>query len=301
MAPRSLTAPLLALMIGPALATGCSDNNTSGGDPDMTDSKDMAMSPGDMATPPDMTVPVPTFCPASGGGMLTTAQDGMFIGTWALQSKVSVDQNLPVIGKVTASFTTLSLADMKLDGANKLQMTQKDCKITVNNGTMAAMTTVPNVVPQTTPNSVAPILVCQNGANYTWQRDPVVVQVGMQLQNPATDALPTMATDSRVKDQDGDGKPGVTIKIVTIIASGDAYTVQRQNYSYQSTALPAMGKAAGMTFDRSEQRVVDASNPSLIQNPTGTPNDGASSFKLVKLVGTYDCAKLITDEKTLFP
>jgi hypothetical protein len=38
-----------------------------------------------------------------------------------------------------------------------------------------------------------------------------VVVVGAQLQNPQTDALPTEPEDGRVRDDDGDGEPGVTV------------------------------------------------------------------------------------------
>jgi hypothetical protein len=41
--------------------------------------------------------------------------------------------------------------------------------------------------------------------------EPAGVVIGARLQRPVTDALPTSSSDSRVVDQDGDGKPGVTI------------------------------------------------------------------------------------------
>ena len=41
--------------------------------------------------------------------------------------------------------------------------------------------------------------------------EPAAVVIGARLQSPVTDALPTSSSDSRVVDQDGDGKPGVTI------------------------------------------------------------------------------------------
>ena len=47
----------------------------------------------------------------------------------------------------------------------------------------------------------------------TLETDPAALVLGAALHAPLTDALPTDGSDSRVRDQDNDGNPGVSIKI----------------------------------------------------------------------------------------
>lgn len=285
-----LAAPALALMLAPAIA--CSGSGTSG------DNKDAAMDTPDMATmSTDDMSPASTFCT---GGSLTTAQDSKFIGSWAIQSKVTQSQDVPLIGKKESTITTLSFADFKLDANNQLVMVQRDCRITSTGIPGVSTVTIPDTVPQTTPASTAPIKVCDTAGAITWQRDQATVLVGCKLQNPLSDPLPTTASDPAVFDQDGDKKPGVTIQI-SGFASGDVYTVQRQRYTYTSTALPTAGAASGATIDRSEQNTVDASNPQLKTKVTLNPVDAKSSFRLAAITGITTCTELINKSATLFP
>lgn len=285
-----LVAPALALMLAPALA--CSGSSTSGDNKDAsTDTPDMAtMSSDDMST-------AATFC---GGGKLTTAHDSKFIGSWAIQSKVTQSQNVPGFGVKESTITTLSFADFKLDANNQLVMVQRDCSITSTGVPGVSTVTIPDVVPQTTPNSTAPIKVCDTAGAISWQRDQATVLVGCKLTNPLSDPLPTQATDAAVFDQDGDKKAGVTIQIGGIV-SGDVYTVQRQRYSYTSTALPASGAASGTTLDRSEQNTVDATNQLLKSKVPLAAVDAKSSFRLASITGITTCAELKSKSSTLFP
>lgn len=285
-----LVAPALALMLAPALA--CSGSSTSGDNKDAgSDTPDMAtMSSDDMSA-------AATFC---GGGKLTTAHDSKFIGSWAIQSKVTQSQDVPLIGKKESTITTLSFADFKLDANNQLVMVQRDCRITSTGIPGISTVTIADTVPQTTPNSTAPIKVCDTAGAITWQRDQATVLVGCKLTNPLSDPLPTQASDAAVFDQDNDKKPGVTIQI-SGFASGDVYTVQRQRYSYTSTALPASGAANGATVDRSEQNTVDASNPQLKTKVALNPVDAKSSFRLASITGITTCTELINKSGTLFP
>lgn len=284
-------APALALMLAPALA--CSGNGTSG------DNKDAAMDTPDMATmsADDMSAPA-TFC---AGGTPTTAHDAKFVGSWAIQSKVTQSQNVPGFGVKESTITTLSFADFKLDTNNQLVMVQRDCQITSTGVPGVSTVTIPDAVPQTTPNSTALIKVCDTGGNITWQREQATVLVGCKLPNPLTDPLPTAANDPAVFDQDGDKKTAVTIQINSAFGSGEVYTVQRQRYTYTSAALPTGGAASGATIDRSEQNTVDASNPLFKSKVALTPVDAKSSFRLASISGVTTCTQLINMAKTLFP
>lgn len=296
MSKNSLRTPALALMLAPALAA-CSNGSTMTGDTkDMADPQTMDMA---MMAANDMAMPPPAFCAT---GTLTTAQDNQFIGSWAIQSKVTQSQDVPNIGVKESTVTTLSFADFKLDANNKLVMTQKDCKITSTGVPGISSVTIPDTVPQSTPTSTALVKVCDTGGSFSWQREQATVLVGCKLADPVNTPLPTSKTDPAVFDQDNDTKVGVTIKIGGFV-TGDLYTVQRQRFSYTSMALPAAGKANGSTIDRSEQNTLDATNPLLNQKVALNPVDAKSTFRLAKLSAPVPttCTELINQSATLFP
>jgi len=296
MSKNRLRGPALALMLAPAFGACSNGSSTTG------DSKDMADAPPvDMATSTasDMASP-PMFC---SGGTLTKAQDSQFVGSWAIQSKVTQAQDVPGIGLKESTITTLSFADFKLDAQNQLVMTQKDCRITSTGVPGISTVTIADAVPQTTPSSTAAVKVCDTAGSLSWQRDQATVLVGCKLADPINTPLPTMPNDAAVFDQDGDGKVGITIKIGGTFpgTSGDLYTVQRQRFSYTSTALPSAGKANGTTLDRSEQNTLDATNQLLKQKVALSAVDAKSTFRLAKITGITTCTDLINQSAALFP
>ena len=65
-------------------------------------------------------------------------------------------------------------------------------------------------------------------ANGVMTAGPQAAVIGATLADPLSDALPTDASDARIVDQDGDGKPGVTIKIDTgLLGVKDIYAASR--------------------------------------------------------------------------
>lgn len=290
MYPNKLRGPALALMLAPALA-GCPGSGTAG------DDKDAGSDPVDMISMSTDMAGNPAFCSS---GALTKTHDAKFVGSWAIQSKVTQAQDVPLVGKKESTITTLSFADFKLDGNNQLVMTQKDCRITSTGVPGVSTVTIADTVPQTTPNSTAPVKVCDSAGTITWQRDEATVLVGCKLTDPIKDPLPTLPNDAAVFDQDNDKNPGITIKIGGFV-TGDVYTVQRQRYTYTSAALPTGGTASGATIDRSEQNTVDATNPQLKTKVPLNPLDAKSSFRLASITGVTTCTDLISKAATLFP
>lgn len=73
-------------------------------------------------------------------------------------------------------------------------------------------------VDEATLQALAPIvssgtLAADGGPAWRLSLDPSAVVLGARLTAPLTDALPTDPTDSRVVDEDGDRKPGMSIRV----------------------------------------------------------------------------------------
>jgi hypothetical protein len=129
--------------------------------------------------------------------------------------------------------------------------------------------------------------------------------------SPLTDVLPNAsnyASDSRVWDQDQDGKPGVTLRIVTFPGPGDRYMVRRATWTFAPSRL---------SFDNAwltgtlTQRIEESVLGSLLDS-TGKPDNNlstvapitprtAGSVYQLRCVGpTYTCAALAQDQAALF-
>ena len=138
------------------------------------------------------------------------------------------------------------------------------------------------------------------GANVL--RLPMFPQVeGALLTDPVNDPLPTDASDRAVVDQDGDGNPGITIKLGGLV-SGDLYVVQRQIDELTGIAV-SNDRVVGRYDYTSEQIVLD-SNPQALkvlasQTAKTDPRPCMSTFTMIRVAATWTCADVLADS-TLF-
>lgn len=92
------------------------------------------------------------------------------------------------------------------------------------------------------------------------RRAPTPTGIGIKLADPINDPLPTDPNDPRISDDDGDGKPGVTIRInVAGALSGELYIARREIFEYRLNEL-GDGRLGGHVVDSSEQLVLGASD-----------------------------------------
>jgi hypothetical protein len=129
---------------------------------------------------------------------------------------------------------------------------------------------------------------------------PIVEVVGAHLTDPATEALPTDPTDPRLFDEDGDGKPGVTIKVQGL---GDAYVTQR-TISQPLLVAVSQDRLEGH-FDYTSEQVIVDSLPTTIKALAGQkaivdPNACASTFTAVRVAAASTCADIAGDAGSPF-
>lgn len=220
------------------------------------------------------------------------------VGTYALRSSIASIQDAPIVGKTPSVSTSFALAEIKREGGG-LVIVERACHIEINSeGNVKPE--IPAALPASIPPLESPFRVWDDNGTIRFVRSPKAVPVGVRLANPETDPLPTSDRDARVWDQDGDGKPGVTVRVSGIV-SGDIYVVQRQKSAYRGT-IEADGKLVGLVTDASQQSVVGASVATLKQNVPTTPDPDASksAMRLVKLTEAYECPRLLRERDRLF-
>lgn len=102
-------------------------------------------------------------------------------------------------------------------------------------------------------------------------------------------ALPTRPADPRVRDWDGDGQPGATVRLrLPLLPDAELWIVQRARAMLDG-AVVAPGRVEGgvrvMEFD---QEVIGARPAFLRRTPRQRPDPQASRFRLVRVEGAEE-------------
>jgi hypothetical protein len=136
------------------------------------------------------------------------------------------------------------------------------------------------------------------------RRPPTPTPVGIRLDDPFVESLPTDPADPRIVDDDGDGKPGLTVTIeVTPEFVGELYIARREIFAYEAF-LTEPDLLTGVVTDDSEQLVIGASDPVFASSPANwvqDPDLTKSPIILRRVDETWDCARLAAERDTLFP
>jgi hypothetical protein len=147
--------------------------------------------------------------------------------------------------------------------------------------------------------------IAASAAGYSVLNLPALFEaIGAHLASPS-DTLPTAADDLRVWDEDGDGQPGITIRLSGLV-TGSVYSAQSQTTTVSAVAVSPTRLEGALTFV-SNQNVL-ASDPSTIKglysSSTTAPDTAvcASTFVMVKITAAAapNCASVRAQETTLF-
>jgi hypothetical protein len=289
---RTITMGLAVTIVA---LTACSGSSSSASAADDVDGGGARADTG--ATDASTPVVVPDIDAGDSGIVVEEDVASMVIGLYAERLVTATVSDVPILGKNSTVSTSYGLATIARAGSG-IKITETGCHVDVKSSANVT-TTISDAVPASVPPTDNELRVWLDGGTLRFARLGKAIPVGVKLSDAEAEALPTQAADPRVWDQDGDGHPGITVKIGGI-AAGDIYVVQRQRSSYEGTRGPD-GSLGGPLIDRSDQSVVGASNPLLNQNVAATPDDPAkNSVKLVKLSAPLDCAKLMADVAGVF-
>ena len=135
-------------------------------------------------------------------------------------------------------------------------------------------------------------------------RPPTPTPVGIRLDDPVTESLPTDRNDERIVDDDGDGNPGITVDIeVSEDLRGQLYIARREIFSYTAEQVTP-DRIEGVVVDDSEQLVVGASDPIFDQgdaNWVQLADPARNPIILERVDDTWDCERLRAEREALFP
>lgn len=128
--------------------------------------------------------------------------------------------------------------------------------------------------------------------------------VGIRLDDPATESLPTNPDDPRIVDDDGDGNPGVTVSIrAPGDLTGELYIARREIFAYEAVLIEP-DVLSGTVTDDSEQLVIGASDPIFATSDANWvqyPDLAKSPIILQRVEPDWDCDRLAVERDGLFP
>jgi hypothetical protein len=234
------------------------------------------------------------------GSTVSDKDAAMFLGQYAIRGNLATIQNLPFVGKTPALSSAYSLLTLERDGAG-VKAIERNCHIAITS-TGPVKQLIPDALPQSAAPIVSPFRIWPEGDTFRFAKDESAIVIGARVEG--SEALPTSASDARVVDQDGDGHPGVTVKVSGLI-TGEIYLVQRVRQSW-SGQLDADGKLSfALMQDAGEQTILDASSSLLKKAPdiSKDPDASKTNVSFVKLpeVEDYDCGRLIKEIDSLWP
>ena len=214
-------------------------------------------------------------------------------GTWVLIQVYPQIAVLPLAGEVLRSSTVVQFVDVTQDGET-LTMRDRYCFTLVDDGTPLVKTEIPEAfmaalvpTPRTAVLRATEEGIAFDAANYVEVR-------GAVLDDPLTDPLPIDPVDPRVIDQDGDGQPGMTVRVTVLgIVEGETYIVQRVQYRLTGWVI-GPDRIEGRIEWTDEQVVLAATNALLEADTIGRPDPDptAHRFVMVRVGPEWTCDTL---------
>lgn len=211
-------------------------------------------------------------------------------GTWA---QVVVHRSLsaiPVVGDVASETTTRLLVTLAQEGT-KVRASARVCAMQID-GSKLVRTSIPAALVRAMPHQTWETEFSNTGASprlAPWSRWDVL---GARLSAPDRERLPTVPEDARVVDQDGDGRPGVTVAVRGLI-DGEIFVVQK-GWSELRPERVTQDSISGSVAWQQTQTILGASSRFLTSGPPTRPDPApkANWFAAKRLEQGADCAQV---------
>lgn len=236
--------------------------------------------------------------PAGGGDEEPVAN---LVGRWAMLQVTSQIGTVPLVGERIRTTSSLLLLDVGQDGL-AVSATEWTCSTSIDNGTSLVATEIPEAFLLSLPPSTWTAALEPSAEGLRLVRPWVTSVKGARLDDPENDPLPTRVDDPRVVDQDGDGRPGMTVHISVVgLIKGDVYVVQRDRSRLVGMVVSA-DAAEGLLEWTTEQTILGASSSFFLSGAAARrdPVPEHSYFRARRIDAATTCDELVRTAETLF-
>ncbi len=154
------------------------------------------------------------------------------------------------------------------------------------------------IIPESTPVDLS-----EDDGRLRVRRPATPTPIGIDLENPETDELPSDPSDPRIVDDDGDGNPGITVNVkVSDELQGEIYLARREIFAYDLTA-ESDDRLVGTVTDDSEQLVIGASDDVFLATGDWVqhPDPAKSPIVWQRVGDDWDCERLLAERADILP
>jgi len=218
------------------------------------------------------------------------------VGRWAHYDNVAYEDEMMKTLIISYGFTDFTVEDGQLVESEEFCFAEQRSDQPIQTSISDAGTQA--LKPVSTPVEVS-------GSPGAWavQRPATPTPVGIRLEDPANDVLPSDPDDPRIVDDDGDGKPGITVVVRFGDFEGELYIARREIFAYD-LLQDGPDSMSGTVTDSSEQLVIGASDPILETTDAQweqVPDLTHSPILLERVDEDWDCDRLKAEADELFP
>jgi len=197
---------------------------------------------------------------------------------------------------ISTGFADLELRDGEL--WNQMTFCHADTVTDQNSEVSIADAATQAIIPIATP-----VEVTEQDGTLRIVRPATPTPIGIKMDDPENETLPTDPDDPRIFDADGDGNPGVTSTVkVSDDLQGEIYLARREIFAYD-VAQDSTDRLVGTISDGSEQLIIGASNPMFLAAGQWEQIDDPERNPVIwqRVDDDLDCDGLAAQRDDLFP
>ena len=161
---------------------------------------------------------------------------------------------------------------------SELVMVQKTRSLQVESSTSVVRTIIPDAFVASLPEVRRRGELRRRGDKVEVVFPRHVTSQGVHLRDSDSESLPTTADDGRVFDQDGDGNPGLTVRIEGVV-SGNLYVIRR-GWDEWHGIIDDSGEVQGSIRWDMDQVILGATSRFLRSQPQTSPDNEKSYFRM---------------------
>lgn len=211
-------------------------------------------------------------------------------GRYVLVQRTVVVAEIPILPDLSTETWSVSLVDLTVkedpSGA-QLQGRGRLCDIEMRSSSSLVRTELPAALKRLLADVDLEARLIRHPGGLRLRQAPRWLVLGAKLRDPEHDRLPESAADPRVFDHDGDGSPGVTVRVRGIV-SGEVQVVQRGASALHGERDP--NGFHGAIHFRTEDVVIGATKAALRTRTKTHPDPSRSTFVLRKVRSEMECA-----------
>ncbi len=229
--------------------------------------------------------------------LLLAATSGMNLqGSWARLQTTTAVSKVPVLGDVEAKTTVLSLVRMEPEGP-EFVLRERICAMRTVTAQGAVVTEYPqSFLRVASGERRAKVIRTRRGARYMEPRTERVFGASIEK----NESVPSRADDPRVRDEDQDSQPGLTVKIRGLI-TGEIYVAQRGAQAARGRWI-GKDRLVGQIRWSVDQQILGATRDVLRKPLKVEPHPSAKKnfFKMRRIASDLSCAQLKKRRTVLF-